>query len=80
VAKYCKEYDLKVRFIKEMDLESGLYSKVVGGEGGHCKLCNRLRLTANGKVKPCLFSDLEFDIRELGIKEALHRAIGGCGH
>lgn len=28
-----------------------------------CKSCNRLRLTADGKIKPCLFSDTEYDIR-----------------
>ncbi len=76
VAAFCKKNDLKVRFIKEMDLEDGIFSKVIGGEGGHCAVCNRLRLTANGKLKPCLFSDLEFDVRELGIKEAFLQAVG----
>ncbi len=27
-----------------------------------CSLCNRLRLTADGKLKPCLGSDLELDL------------------
>ncbi len=76
VANYCKENDLQVRYIKEMDLEDGIFSKVIGGEGGHCAVCNRLRLTANGKIKPCLFDDLEFDVRELGIKEAYLKAVG----
>jgi len=76
VAAFCKENDLEVRFIKEMDLEEGVFSRVIGGDGGHCKSCNRLRLTANGKVKPCLFSDLEFDVRELGAEQAILRSIG----
>ncbi|MBM3694693.1 MAG: GTP 3',8-cyclase MoaA [Actinobacteria bacterium] len=29
-----------------------------------CAKCSRLRLTADGKLRPCLFSDLEFDARE----------------
>lgn len=29
-----------------------------------CSQCNRLRLTADGKVRPCLFSDTEYDLRE----------------
>ena len=29
-----------------------------------CSECNRLRLTADGKLRPCLFSDEEFDARE----------------
>ncbi len=28
-----------------------------------CGSCNRLRLTADGKIKPCLFSDQEYDLR-----------------
>lgn len=29
-----------------------------------CSECNRLRLTADGKLRPCLFSDVEFDLRD----------------
>lgn len=28
-----------------------------------CSSCNRLRLTADGKLRPCLFSDEEYDLR-----------------
>lgn len=28
-----------------------------------CGECNRLRLTADGKIRPCLFSDEEYDVR-----------------
>ncbi|HHP51683.1 MAG TPA: GTP 3',8-cyclase MoaA [Moorella mulderi] len=28
-----------------------------------CQRCNRLRLTADGKLRPCLFSDLEIDVK-----------------
>ncbi len=28
-----------------------------------CSECNRLRLTADGKLRPCLFSDVEYDLR-----------------
>ena len=30
-----------------------------------CKTCNRLRLTADGKLRPCLLSDYEQDIKSL---------------
>ncbi len=75
VEKYCLQNNLKPRFIKQMNLEEGNFSIVEGGQGGNCKQCNRIRLTCNGKVKPCLFSDLEFDIRQLGIKEAFEKAV-----
>ena len=35
-----------------------------------CSTCNRLRLTADGKIRPCLFSD-----REIDVKGALHSSI-----
>lgn len=28
-----------------------------------CGECNRLRLTADGKIRPCLFSDTEYDVK-----------------
>lgn len=75
VAEFCRQKNLEIRYIKEMDLKKGRFSKVIGGEGGDCAHCNRLRLTANGKIKPCLFNDLEFDVREMGIREAINAAI-----
>jgi len=30
-----------------------------------CASCNRLRLTADGKLRPCLFSDAELDLRNV---------------
>lgn len=75
VAEFCKQNDLQVRYIHQMELKSGHFTVVEGGEGGDCKICNRLRLTANGKIRPCLFNNLEYDIRELGIKEAINQAL-----
>jgi cyclic pyranopterin phosphate synthase len=75
VRNFCAENGLEVRFIHEMNLETGCFTLVEGGDGGNCKNCNRLRLTANGMIKPCLFNNLEYSIRELGIREALQRAI-----
>ncbi|MBN1251209.1 MAG: GTP 3',8-cyclase MoaA [Bacteroidales bacterium] len=76
VANFCRQNDLKVRFIREMDLETGQFWRVQGGDGGECKICNRLRLTSNGKIRPCLFSDLEYDIRKLGAEKAISLAVG----
>lgn len=75
VAKFCKDNDLEIRYITQMDLVKGHFSTVAGGTGGNCALCNRLRLTANGRLKPCLFDNIEFDIRELGFEKALKLAI-----
>jgi len=75
VTKFCAENDLKIRYIREMDLEAGLFWQVQGGSGGACSICNRLRLTSDGKIKPCLFSDIEYSVRELGAREALAMAL-----
>ena len=75
VKEYCKMNNLQVRFIHQMNLESGEFSVVEGGSGGNCNQCNRLRLTANGIVKPCLFDEQEFSVRELGAEKALLSAL-----
>lgn len=75
VLLYGIEHGLEVRFIHEMSLTEGHFTVVEGGEGGNCADCNRLRLTANGKLMPCLFNDLEFDVRTLGLEEAIRLAV-----
>jgi len=75
VAKFCAENDLQIRYIHVMDLEKGEFSVVEGGTGGDCKICNRLRLTAKGDIMPCLFSNQGYNVRELGIDEAIDLAV-----
>ncbi len=75
VAEYCMTQGLEVRFIRQMDLASGTFSVVHGGTGGHCAKCNRLRLTPEGILRPCLFSDRGFSVRGMGAEEALRQAL-----
>jgi len=75
VRKFCTEKGLKLRFIRQMNLASGEFYPVEGGEGGVCRVCNRLRLTADGFLVPCLFSDFGYSIRDLGIEESFYRAL-----
>jgi len=75
VKQYCAENGLQPRFISQMNLAEGHFTVVDGGTGGDCAQCNRLRLTPTGKIKPCLFSDLEFDIRKMGITQAIESAL-----
>ena len=76
VRNFCRENGLQARFIHEMSLADGCFTIVENGHGGDCTNCNRLRLTANGMIRPCLFNDMQFSIRELGIREALEKAVG----
>jgi GTP 3',8-cyclase len=83
VQEFCNKNKLEVRFIRQMNLVTGEFSEVEGGKGGNCPQCNRLRLTANGMVKPCLFDEQEFSVRKLGARPALimalnHKPLYGC--
>lgn len=75
VAEFAKKNGFQVRFIRKMDLEKGKFWQVIGGEGGKCSTCNRLRISATGTITPCLFSDKGYNVRELGVKEAFALAI-----
>ncbi|WP_167608953.1 GTP 3',8-cyclase MoaA [Maribellus sediminis] len=75
VREFCESKNLKLRFIRQMDLRSGEFYTVEGGEGGICTICNRLRLTSDGFIVPCLHSNLRYNVRELGIREAFAHAI-----
>lgn len=79
---FCKDNDLQLRYIRQMNLSDGEFWQVEGGEGGNCKSCNRIRLMANGDFKNCLFGEQTFNLRELGIIPAFEHAIASkplCG-
>jgi GTP 3',8-cyclase len=73
--EYAERENLELRFIKYMNLSEGEFSKVIGGNGGDCPRCNRIRLTSTGDLKPCLFSNMAFNIRKYGCEEALRMVI-----
>lgn len=75
VRKYCESKNLQLRFIRQMNLKTGEFDAVEGGYGGICEICNRLRLTADGYIVPCLHSELRYNVRELGINEAFRKAV-----
>jgi len=76
VQEYADKKGIEVRFIRRMDMAKGEFWQVKGGSGGNCAECGRLRVTSTGEVLPCLFSDMAFDVREMGIREALEAAVG----
>jgi cyclic pyranopterin phosphate synthase len=43
----------------------------------HCPTCNRLRLTAAGRLKPCLFGETELDLKGPLRQGATDEALGG---
>jgi len=82
VKAFCESRKFNVRFIHQMNLETGEYAPVEGGTGGNCSLCDKLRLSSDGRLRPCLFNDLSFNVRELGSEKAIRMAIDAkpeCG-
>ena len=75
VKAFCESRKFDVRFIHRMNLETGEYAPVEGGTGGDCRLCDKLRLSSDGNLRPCLFDDLSFNVRELGPEKAIRMAI-----
>ncbi len=75
VAAFGMKHGMTVRFIRQMNLARGEFWAVKGGDGGRCEACNRLRLSCDGQVRPCLFSDVGYSVRELGALEAIRRAV-----
>lgn len=75
VSKFCKKENLSIRYIEMMDLKGGNFSIVDGGSGGDCVNCNRLRLNSLGDLRPCLFSDLSYNIKGDNIAKAYKLAM-----
>jgi cyclic pyranopterin phosphate synthase len=75
VAAFGMKNGMPVRFIRQMNLARGEFWAVKGGKGGQCESCNRLRLSCDGQVRPCLFSNVGYSVRELGAREAIKRAV-----
>jgi cyclic pyranopterin phosphate synthase len=87
VKEFGKSNGLQVRIIKQMCFQTGCFSIVEGGNGGDCLNCSRLRLSSDGFIRPCLFSDISFSVRESSPKRALELAVarkprvgGPCSH
>ncbi len=75
VREFARRNGYIARFIRRMRFETGEFHIVQGGDGGNCPICNRLRLTPDGFIKPCLFNDIKFSIRELGYERAIIEAV-----
>jgi cyclic pyranopterin phosphate synthase len=75
VADFAAQAQLPVRYIRRMDTHTGQFSQVLGGHGGDCAHCNRLRLLSDGTILPCLFGTQTYSVRDLGAAEALRLAI-----
>ncbi len=44
---------------------AGAVGFIAGSSTTFCETCNRIRLTSDGKIKPCLYAAQDYDIRQL---------------
>ncbi len=74
---FCLEHGLRLQRIHHYslhDLKSA--NQALAAERPlSCHTCNRLRLTADGKLKPCLFSDHEFAVNLSDIQSCFQKAV-----
>jgi len=75
--KFCSQHHLRLQRINHYSLNR--YQKPDKSINLErplpCSSCNRIRLTADGKLKPCLFSDIEIPVDLNNIESSLRQAI-----
>jgi len=74
---FCEQKGLKLQNIMQFSLydRADLSSRFKTQRPPKCTECNRLRLTADGFLKPCLFSDNEVRVNFDNIAESILEAV-----
>ncbi len=77
MAEFCRRHDLILQRIHHYSLDDHetCSSHFQIERPPRCEECNRLRLTADGKLKPCLFSNIEIPIDLENVAESLKKAV-----
>ncbi len=78
--RFCDMNELVLQTIKQFslyNLEDELKYSHVFDRPQPCGECNKLRLTADGYLKPCLFSNKEIRVDIENIEECIRRAVDG---
>lgn len=75
--KFCEDKDMKLQKIMQFSLydRSDLKMRFQAERPPECSQCNRLRLTADGFLKPCLFSEDEVKVDFDDIRGSILRAV-----
>ncbi len=73
--EFCKEKGLTLQLINHYDLSSEKKNAYVFDRPPKCAVCNRIRLTADGILKPCLHSNQEIAVNPEDITASLKKAI-----
>ena len=75
--KFCKSKGLSLQRINHYSLHdiNSINRKYKAERPLKCSVCNRIRLTSEGKLKPCLFSDLETPLDKDDPEKSLRQAV-----
>ncbi len=73
--KFCEDNKFKLQLIKHFSLQQVKVYNRHYDRPKDCKLCNSIRLTYDGMLKPCLHSDIEFKVNFDDIQGSLIKAI-----
>ena len=80
--EFCASAGARLQLIGQYDLAVQKEDRPRYDRPPVCHECNRLRLTADGILRPCLHSDIEIGLDPADIAGSLRRAIDakpGCG-
>ncbi|MCF6335291.1 MAG: radical SAM protein [Spirochaetales bacterium] len=73
--QFCRDKKLTLQLINHYDLSSKKKDVYVFNRPPKCAVCNRIRLTADGILKPCLHSNQEIPVNPEDIAASLKKAI-----
>jgi GTP 3',8-cyclase len=75
--RFCKEKGLILQRINHYSLRNikSIDRSYIAERPMKCQLCNRIRMTADGNLKPCLFSNLEIPLDFNNLQESFINAV-----
>ncbi len=72
---FCDEKGIKLQLINHFSITQTKETSYCFDRPPDCSTCNRVRLLADGTLKPCLHSDSEFEIDMKDIQNSIKKAI-----
>ncbi len=74
---FCRDKGVKLQRINQYSLSNieSIDRSLSAERPKKCSSCNRIRLTSDGKLKPCLFSDTEIDLDKENLSASIKEAI-----
>ena len=75
VRRFCQERGMQLQLIREYSLTEAKHDGGTFDRPSPCEECNRLRLLADGTLKPCLHSDIEIPVDMEDIASSLEETV-----